>query len=94
MFEIDEDPITPGAKTFDYRKQDSFLSGILVYELKRYEDFKSGNVYQSEYFKQWEVDAPADESKPAENIESAKATVKEENPFATNAVKEDNDLPF
>lgn len=94
MFEIDEDPITPGAKTFDYRKQDAFLSTVLVYELKRYEDFKAGNIYQSDYFKQWATEATEGEATLTNSTPTQVSPKEEENPFATNAVKEDNDLPF
>lgn len=95
MFLIEEDPLSPTSKTLNYKEQDAFLIKVLLYELKRYEDFKAGNIYQSEYFKQWETPeetaaTPVEKAAPKAEV----ATPKGENPFAAGAVEEDNDSPF
>jgi hypothetical protein len=100
MFLIEEDPINPSQKTMNYKDQDKFLSQVLMYELKRYEDFKAGNVYQSEFYKEWEpteadtTTPQATTAQPAASQTPVTATTTGENPFAANAVEEDGDLPF
>lgn len=100
MFTVEEDPITPGAKTYDYKAQDRFLSQVLKYELDRFEAFKKGDVYESEYFKVWTpVDAATatakSEVKPAATTPAPvkAAPVKESNPFE-GTVDEEDDSPF
>lgn len=105
MFTVDEDPITPGAKTYDYKAQDRFLSQVLKYELDRFEAFKKGDVYESEYFKVWapveatsgtpKAEAPTEKAKPAAaKPEPVKAEpIKEANPFE-GGVDEEDESPF
>lgn len=97
MFIVEQDPINPSQKTMDYKAQDTFLSKVLMYELKRYEDFKAGNVYQSEFYKEWAEAAPEGTqptTTPVATQTPVTATTTGENPFAANAVAEDDDSPF
>lgn len=97
MFLVKQNPINPEKKTLNYDDQDAFLSMVLKYELKRFEDFiKAGEIYVSEHYKDWgtseEVAETVTETKP-EADKTAKTKV-EENPFAANAVGTDDESPF
>lgn len=95
MFEVEENPLEPGKKVFNYKAQDAFLSKVLLAELKRFTEYKSGNVYISEYFSVREDEesvAPAVEKPKAPKATKEVAPVVDENPFS--AVEEDDDSPF
>lgn len=98
MFIVEEDPINPSQKSLNYKAQDTFLSKVLMYELKRFEDFKAGNVYTSEYYKEWATEETTTDAKPVETKSTPAATTTPtgENPFATAAtsVPEDDESPF
>ena len=96
MFIIEEDPINPAQKSLNYKEQDTFLSKVLMYELKRFEDFRNGNIYPSSYFKEWETEGAPVATTPTQTAAPvANATpVSQENPFAANAVEEDDNNPF
>jgi hypothetical protein len=96
MFLLEEDPIEAGKKTLNYKDQDAFLSKVLLYELKRYADFKEGNVYTSDFYKEWETEGEAAtaQTTPQTTTPVVETKKPEENPFAANALEEDNDSPF
>lgn len=96
MFLVEEDPISPGSKTMNYKEQDAFLSKVLLYELKRFADFKEGNIYASDFYKEWETEGEATTAKPTAPTTTpvAETPKVEENPFAANSLGEDNDSPF
>lgn len=94
MFIVKENAIDPSKKTLNYEDQDAFLSKVLRYELKRYEDFKAGNSYPSEFYKEWEAvvaDSKTESTPTPTKTETKKV---EENPFAAKVVDTNDDLPF
>lgn len=100
MFTVEEDPLATSGKTYSYKEQDNFLKTVLLYELKRFTDFKAGDIYESEYFKVWETEeTPSETPAPAKKAAIAKAKAEapvevavEENVF--DNVEEDDDSPF
>jgi len=102
MFIVEEDPINPSQKSLNYKAQDAFLGKVLMAELKRFEDFKDGNIYPSEYFREWVTEEVSTDVKSEgvsttpQSTPTVTSTPTGENPFATASteVAEDDDSPF
>lgn len=94
MFTVKEDPITPGSKVYNYDDQDRFLAGVLMYEIKRFQDFKEGNVYVSEYFRESTPNPETVVETAKKEPKAEKSSTAKENKSLTNALDEDDDSPF
>ena len=92
MFEIEEDALATGGKSYNYKAQDKFLSQVLLEEIKRFAAFKAGDVYPSRYFKVWGEDVTETTAPIPAKAAEVKSPVEDTNPFS--AIDEDDENPF